>query len=160
MAERDRKSICPWCEAEISPTVRKCRHCGEWVRGDPSGGSRQEPANRFPRPVTHPGDEDAPASHSGTVHAHGGTAVVRVENESVLFAVITLIFWILFAPIGFILNIVGLFTGPRRGCFGLMFFIFFTIPVVLIVVLAGAGIGVGIPIADEIIGEISRILPW
>ena len=24
---------CPFCEGEISPTAKKCRHCGEWVAG-------------------------------------------------------------------------------------------------------------------------------
>jgi ribosomal protein L40E len=23
--------LCPFCEAEISPTAKKCRYCGEWV---------------------------------------------------------------------------------------------------------------------------------
>ena len=26
---------CPYCEAEISETARKCRHCGEWVTDPP-----------------------------------------------------------------------------------------------------------------------------
>jgi hypothetical protein len=26
---------CQFCEGEISQTARKCRHCGEWVRGGP-----------------------------------------------------------------------------------------------------------------------------
>jgi len=24
---------CPYCDAEISAKAKKCRHCGEWVRG-------------------------------------------------------------------------------------------------------------------------------
>lgn len=24
-------SACPFCESEITPTAKKCRHCGEWV---------------------------------------------------------------------------------------------------------------------------------
>ena len=24
---------CPFCDGEISTTAKKCRHCGEWVRG-------------------------------------------------------------------------------------------------------------------------------
>ena len=25
---------CPFCESEITPTAKKCRHCGEWVSRD------------------------------------------------------------------------------------------------------------------------------
>ena len=25
---------CPFCDAEISVTAKKCRHCGEWIRGE------------------------------------------------------------------------------------------------------------------------------
>ena len=25
---------CPFCDAEISATAKKCRHCGEWIRGE------------------------------------------------------------------------------------------------------------------------------
>ena len=27
-------AACPFCEAEITPTAQKCRHCGEWVSRD------------------------------------------------------------------------------------------------------------------------------
>jgi TM2 domain-containing membrane protein YozV len=27
-------ATCPFCESEITPTVKKCRHCGEWVSRD------------------------------------------------------------------------------------------------------------------------------
>ncbi len=26
------QTVCPFCEAEISATAKKCRHCGEWVQ--------------------------------------------------------------------------------------------------------------------------------
>ncbi len=31
MTETD---ACPFCETEITPTAKKCRHCGEWVSRD------------------------------------------------------------------------------------------------------------------------------
>lgn len=46
------------------------------------------------------------------------TVRVKVESvETVTFAVVTLIFLLLLFPVGFILNLVGLVTGPKRGCF-------------------------------------------
>jgi len=27
-------AACPFCESEITPTAKKCRHCGEWVSRD------------------------------------------------------------------------------------------------------------------------------
>ena len=68
------------------------------------------------------------------------------QPESVAFAVVTLLFWIFLAPIGFLLNIVGLFTGPKRGCFVSMLMLFVVLPIVVLVVLTAAGI----PIAEEI----------
>ena len=28
------EATCPYCESEISATAKKCRSCGEWVRGE------------------------------------------------------------------------------------------------------------------------------
>jgi len=33
-ADKQAEALCPFCESEISPTVKKCRHCGEWVSRD------------------------------------------------------------------------------------------------------------------------------
>ena len=41
-----------------------------------------------------------------------------------MFAIITLILYVVW-PIGAILNIIGLFTGPKRGCFVAMFIVCF-----------------------------------
>jgi len=48
-------------------------------------------------------------------------------SESPVFAIITLILYILLVtwPVAAILNIIGLFTGPKRGCFVAMFFVCF-----------------------------------
>lgn len=27
-------SACPFCESEVTPTAKKCRHCGEWISRD------------------------------------------------------------------------------------------------------------------------------
>ncbi|MHC4778010.1 MAG: hypothetical protein ACYTFG_05460 [Planctomycetota bacterium] len=50
------------------------------------------------------------------------------EEESAAFAVVTLIAWFFFPPIGLIMNIVGLVTGPKQGCFWWMFIVLFLVP--------------------------------
>ncbi len=57
---------------------------------------------------------------------------VIIQNEgSILFPLITLAFYFLFFPVGLVLNLVGLFTGPHRGCF-LAMLIFLVIPGVIL----------------------------
>ncbi|MDP8245257.1 MAG: hypothetical protein P9L94_14330 [Candidatus Hinthialibacter antarcticus] len=53
---------------------------------------------------------------------------VVVQNQgSFLFPIITLLFTLFMPPIGIILNLIGLITGPNRGCF-LAMIIFLVIP--------------------------------
>ena len=56
-----------------------------------------------------------------------------VRNESVAFAVVALVCMFVWPPIGLLLCIVGLFTGPRKGCFGAMLAFFLLFPLVLMV---------------------------
>lgn len=42
---------------------------------------------------------------------------VKVKDESYIFPIFTLVFYFFFPPIAFLLNILGLFLGPHRGCF-------------------------------------------
>ncbi len=49
--------------------------------------------------------------------------IVKVQDDSVLFPVMTLICYFVFFPLGILLNIIGLFTGPKRGCFAIMLFL-------------------------------------
>lgn len=68
------------------------------------------------------------------------------KEESVTFAVVTLLVYIFLFPLGLVLNLVGLLTGPRRGCFGAMFFTFILLPFILGFILAA----MGIPVLEEI----------
>lgn len=68
--------------------------------------------------------------------------VVHVRDETVVFAVITLLFYLFIYPVGFLLNLVGLMTGPKRGCFVQMFVVFVVLPIILIVILAVMGVDV------------------
>lgn len=80
------------------------------------------------------------------------------KNESVAFAVITLILF-LFSPLGFvsypfalILTIIGLFTGPKKGCFTSMFIVFVVIPGLIILVLLNTAAYILEDIADWVFG--------
>ena len=76
------------------------------------------------------------------------------QPESVAFAVVTLLFWIFLAPVGLILNFVGLLTGPRRGCFASMLLVFVVLPIVLLVILTVAGI----PVIEEIVQAFEELV--
>jgi uncharacterized membrane protein YvbJ len=36
------ESVCPFCASELSPGVRKCRHCGEWLPGQGGGATPRD----------------------------------------------------------------------------------------------------------------------
>lgn len=65
--------------------------------------------------------------------------IVRVRDETVTFAVITLLLYIFLYPVGLLLNVVGLMTGPKRGCFVQMFIVFVVIPIMALVILMAMG---------------------
>jgi len=58
---------------------------------------------------------------------------------TLLFYVFSVLLAILY-PIGAILNIIGLITGPRRGCFGALLVFFILIPLALVLAEANLGI--------------------
>ncbi len=55
---------CPFCEAEISATAKKCRHCGEWLTGELGPGSG--PAGRS-APEASSGESFLPALGAGSL---------------------------------------------------------------------------------------------
>lgn len=90
---------CPYCGGEINEGVTKCRHCGEWLDG----------RSRSPQ-----------AAQQVHVHHH--------NPDDPTFAIITLLLYLFVYPVGVILNVIGLFTGPKRGCFMWMLIVFVGIP--------------------------------
>jgi len=123
MAKNKDLTQCPYCFAEIDAQARKCCYCGEWVeekggRADSSRGSQQaKPAHEV---ITEHFDE-------------------AVRTQSVVFAVVALVLFFIWPPAGFILSIIGLFTGPRKGCFGAMLVLFVLLP--LFLTLMGIAVG-------------------
>lgn len=69
-------------------------------------------------------------------------SVVVPKQESPTFAVITLLFYIFLYPIGLILNIIGMITGPKQGCFTQLFLLFVIVPIALFVIMLLAGIDI------------------
>lgn len=152
-------ATCPYCEAKISDTARKCCHCGEWVTtvGAPSeiSGALSVPAQARYGPAPQDTCVQPPAL-VGT-YAPGGPIIAPIQHprqqvtvqipreESVAFAVVTLLLYIFVYPVGLLLNLIGLLTGPRRGCFTSMFLVFFLIPVLVLLVLVGA---LGLSLSD------------
>jgi len=76
------------------------------------------------------------------------TTITVKQQESVVFAVITLLFYIFVYPVGALLNLIGLITGPNRGCFVSMLIFFLVLPAAAIAVLFMIGIDVFEAIGD------------
>jgi hypothetical protein len=55
-----------------------------------------------------------------------------VRTDSVVFAVIALVCIFVWPPLGFLLCLIGLFTGPRKGCFGAMLALIIPFPLVFL----------------------------
>lgn len=128
---------CPFCEGEIGDAARKCRHCGEWV----GFATEAQTAKSSAQPV---------AKHSSAPAVEG--------KGSVLFAVITFIFYVLFYPLGVLLNLIGLFTGPKKGCFVSMFLLLCLLPIGAMTVFVVTGAAVGIAVVDDNIARVKQFL--
>jgi hypothetical protein len=132
---------CPFCEAEISNTARKCRHCGEWI--DTVGHQAPKSGNRIPDAAVAPLQTDK----------------TKIPEEgSIVFAVITLVLYLLIYPIGLVLNLVGLFTGPRRGCFVTMLLVLCILPIGAVIAIIAGGTTIGIAIVDNEITKIKEFV--
>lgn len=82
-------------------------------------------------------------------HPHG----MQAAGESNTFALITLLCYFVFWPLGALLNVVGLITGPKRGCFAAMFFLIL-LPIVLLIGLVIVLIATGA--MEELARELER----
>jgi hypothetical protein len=117
MADHSDPASCPYCFAEIDPQARKCCFCGEWV---------QERKGRAKVPREEGGARPA---HEAITESFDEA----VRDESMVFAVITLVVFFILPVLGFLLALVGVFSGPRRGCFGAMLVLFVLLPLALLV---------------------------
>ena len=63
---------------------------------------------------------------------------VTVNNpparEDMTLTILTLVFYIFMWPVGFVLNLVGLLAGPKRGCHFWMMVVFLLLPILAAVV--------------------------
>lgn len=142
---------CPFCESEISDSARKCKNCGEWVTENrlqevplaahPQAPGVSQPIQAVqarpvaPQPAYQPQYQPQPQQiHYAPSVSPQQNVTVNVNNDSVLFAVVTLLFYIFLYPVGLLLNLIGLITGPKRGCFLAMMLVFVILPVVALVI--------------------------
>ena len=66
-----------------------------------------------------------------------------VAGESSTFAWLTLVAYFFCWPVAAVMNLIGLLTGPKRGCFLAMFLLLLipsTICIVIMVILAATGV--------------------
>jgi hypothetical protein len=131
-------TTCGECGGSVSTAAHACPHCG-----CPLG--RTPPAARPPLVRRGP-SASSNASSSVQVNVH--------QNPSVVFAVITLIAYLFIYPLGFLLNVVGLFTGPRRGCFTAMLLFFVALPAALLAAIIFTGVHIGVPVIDRMVRDL------
>lgn len=117
---------CPYCYAEVKDDASKCRFCGEWLTGAKTKVISTRP---------------------GTTRINNpqNVTVVMQNDNSIVFPLITVIGYLITYPVGLVLNIIGLITGPRKGCFLSLFIVFFLLPLcvillIIVIVLMSAAI--------------------
>ncbi len=111
---------CKNCGNEISDLAFVCPKCGVKVKDDPVY-------------ATAPAGGGAGAASSSSSSASSVTVNIdgnKSGDKGLFFPIATLLCYIFLYPIGFILNIVGLFSGEKKGCFLSMFFTFFVLPLI------------------------------
>ena len=104
------------------------------------------PAPTPNRPSMNPQHRPAGGPPRVTSNVNNSNQVNVNIPQSPVFAIITLICWLFIAPVGLILNIIGLITGPCRGCFVSMLIFFILVPILVVIVLTA----IGVPVLDEI----------
>ena len=117
---------CPLCGAPVVAGVVKCRSCGEWVQCPHCGNARQAAGpmcqwcgQAFAGPTGVPVSDPRPAPPAPATAIPAAAYMNR--RGSPAFAIVTLVLLFFVFPVGLLLTIIGLFTGPRRGCFLAMF---------------------------------------
>lgn len=150
--------FCNNCNAIIPDTAIRCRNCGSMIQKGAGGSGlpghkkqNQPPAQNQPPPQNYqppqhyqqqsyqpPPPQYQHYPPSGPHYQGTNVNVVVPKQESSTFAILTLLGYILLFsyPLALLLNIIGMITGPKRGCFTQMFFVFFILPTVIIILLA------------------------
>ena len=129
----DNAYVCPKCGAKIKEEVGVMPQ--HYCNGGGGGG----------------GGGGAAASSSASSNANSTTVVIgKDESDSgLLFPIISMLLYIFIYPIGLILNIIGLFSGKRKGCFVSLFIVFFVIPAIAAAIFFAAAAAAADSIAEE-----------
>lgn len=154
---------CPFCKAMIPADAVKCMHCAEWVDESrkPASSSSENPGGA---PAGQPPVRPLIAASAGTPLPRpggmGGSVPMvpglQPERGSARFAAVTCVMYLVgvTSPIAVLVNIIGLITGPRRGCFLAMIVFFWILPIIALAVVLIMGESIGVPVVDEWLLEV------
>ena len=109
---------CRNCGSEISDNAFVCLKCGVKVKDDPT----------VITPINAGGSGAASSSSSANVTI---IQQEKKEEESAIFPLVTFFSYIIFYPLGFILNLFGLASGKNKRSFRILFTVFFLAPITL-----------------------------
>jgi hypothetical protein len=113
---------CPHCGSPISPGTRFCGGCGSEV---------VSPGNRPAGAPPVPGPPPPPVPPAPIPYA---PAPPPAPDDSLNFAIITLVLYWFFWPAGVVCNIIGLKKPSHHGCFVGMAVLFIALPIVAAVI--------------------------
>jgi hypothetical protein len=142
---------CGSCGKTVPDNAEFCNYCGKKTQpngpperdsmaGAPAGSSAPASSTGGSggtvRPYVRSGGPPPPGSPA-TLHPNNSYTPTKPANEY-LFAILTVVAYLVMPPVGLIMNVVGLFTGPKRGCFvamiatGILAFILIVLFVVIL----------------------------
>ena len=157
--ERESELVkCPFCEGLISPTATKCKHCGEWVKASRAGAA-PSPAAPAPPPTQAPAYAPPPTQYVYAPSMAPTPVNVTVKTPgSVAFAVVAMMLMIFVYPVGLLLSLIGLISGPRRGCFLSLLLVGVLLPAGSTALLLYTGVRTGVPQVDQQLDDLRERL--
>lgn len=132
--------VCSECKCKVWNFIESCSECGypfdsSNIKNNKSPRKNIQSTNQKNFKPTYNDDQNYSQQNINITQT-------ILTPESKTFAVITLILYIFLWPVGLFLNLIGLLTGPNRGCFVQLLIICAVIPIAGFLILLSMGINI------------------